>query len=97
MKKITNDAFGGTNLIKKLKKANPGIAEEISYLTRPTEVYARVMELRKQFGLKPGQIVDKKLGEKIFTKGVLNKTEVSPTFFNLMGATRQDLPKRGGA
>lgn len=55
------------------------------------------MELRNQFKLKPGQIVDKKLGEKIFTKGVLNKTPVDVNFFDFMRVTRQDLPKKGGA
>lgn len=55
------------------------------------------MELRNQFKLKPGQIVDKKLGEKMFTKGALNKTPVDARFFKMMQIVRQDLPKKGGA
>ena len=53
--------------------------------------------MRNQFNLKPGQIVDKKLGEKIFTKGFLGKTPVDVNFFDFMNVTRQGLPKKSGA
>lgn len=97
IKKLVDEAFGGESAIEMLKQSYPNYVDRIKYLTDPTEVYARIMELRNQFNLKPGQIVDKKLGEKIFTRGMLNKTPVEVNFFGLMNATRQDLPKRGGA
>ena len=59
------------------------------YFQNPTEVYARIMQLRKYMGVKPGEIVD---GHKFFgmmAKGRKGETPVDSKFFDLI----KDTPK----
>lgn len=52
-----------------------------NYLKDPTEVYARVMQLRHQFGFKPGQIIDMSTSNSIIDQGLVGKTLIDPGFF----------------
>jgi hypothetical protein len=54
------------------------------YLQDPTEVYARIMELRKNMGLKPGEILENDKFFNIMKKGRQGKTPVDSRFFELI-------------
>lgn len=54
------------------------------YLTKPTEVHARIGELRRSFGLKPEQEVDYNTLNKIIDAGKKGETTVNPQWFNLI-------------
>lgn len=54
------------------------------YLTKPTEVHARLGELRRSFGLRPEQEVDYNTLNKIIDAGKRGETTVSPQWFNLI-------------
>ena len=54
------------------------------YLQDPTEVYARIMELREHFKMKPGEIIDDDTIFKIMADGEKAKTPVDASFFTLI-------------
>ena len=54
------------------------------YYKDPTEVYARVMELRNYMGLQPGQIVDDQMIDELLNSGISAETPVDKRFFNLI-------------
>jgi hypothetical protein len=54
------------------------------YLQDPTEVYARIMELREHFKMKPGEIIDDGTIFKIMADGEKAKTPVDASFFTLI-------------
>ena len=80
--------FGdNTKVPKRNAEGNFNTLEE--YFQNPTEVYARIMELRNYMGVKPGEIVD---GHKFFgmmAKGRKGETPVDSRFFDLI----KDTPK----
>lgn len=100
---ITRDLFGGPDRISGIHRANPDDTETINYLIDPTEVYARIMQLRHQFNLKPGQLVDDKLAGDILYKGLTGNTFVHSNFFNMIKDKQalkkvfNTLPVLGGA
>lgn len=57
------------------------------YLQDPTEVYARIMELRNYMKIKPNQVLDSDLFNKMIEKGIEGKTPVEKTFFKLIKNT----------
>lgn len=58
------------------------------YLTEPTEVHARIAELRRSFGLKPDQEVDIKTLNRIIEQGLQGNTSVDRRFFELVNNKR---------
>lgn len=54
------------------------------YLKEPTEIYARIFELRNIMKLKPEDIVTDKQINSIITRGLLGTTSVDPLFFTLI-------------
>lgn len=104
---ITKELFGGAEGLSELHRMNPDAAEHINYFADPTEVYARVMQLRHQFKLKPGQLIDDNLANKIYNAGLDRKTFVDKNFFNMIGINKyptqaikkvfNTLPVLGGA
>lgn len=61
-----------------------GIDADDIYLTKPTEVHARIGELRRSFGLRPEQQVDYTMLDKIIEAGKRGETTVKPQWFNLI-------------
>lgn len=54
------------------------------YLKDPTEVYARIQELRRYMGLKPDQHINSKDIDNIISEGLKDKTPVDKRFFELI-------------
>lgn len=54
------------------------------YLSNPTEVHARLGELRRTFGLKPNQQVDYPLMNRIMDEGLKGNTSVDKRWFELV-------------
>ena len=54
------------------------------YLIKPTEIHARIGELRRQFNLKPDQVLDNKKVREIISAGLDGKTTVDSKFFDLI-------------
>jgi hypothetical protein len=48
-----------------------------NYYRKPTEIYARVMQLRHHFGLKPGELVSHSKSNEILRKVTAEQTPVS--------------------
>lgn len=62
-----------------------GARKAISYYREPTEIYARMMEIRHAEGLKPGQKISPRMMDDIMEKGRAgNVTGVSTDFFTLI-------------
>jgi hypothetical protein len=76
--KLIQDAFAPDDFLYDLKKH----ASKRSNMLEPHEVHARVMQLRHQYDIKPGQQVDSKLIDKIIKDGSEGKTTVAKSFFN---------------
>ena len=52
------------------------------------EVHARIMQLRQQYGIRPGQKVDQALIDKIVKEGLEGSTFVSPKFFEKISSNK---------
>ena len=52
------------------------------YLEDPTEIYARIMELRKYMGKKPGELVSADEVEKLIQSGKNGDTPIHSYFFS---------------
>jgi hypothetical protein len=50
------------------------------YLTDPTEIHARTMELRKQYGITPSDKISQEFSDQILDDVLTNKTQVDPAF-----------------
>ena len=50
------------------------------YLTDPTEIHARIMELRKQYGITPSDKISQEFSDQILDDVLSNKTQVDPAF-----------------
>ena len=61
-----------------------GTTADDIYLTKPTEVHARIGELRRSFGLRPEQQVDYPMLDRIIEAGKRGETTVRPEWFNLI-------------
>jgi len=61
------------NTNKNVKGLSDKIDEAFEYLTDPTEVHARIMQLRKEFGLKPGQMLDDNSAKDLYKKALKSK------------------------
>lgn len=65
------------------KKVLGGVNAYYAYLASPTEVHARIMQLRKHFDLKPGQDVTPKMAHNILTEVSKGTTPVTKNFTRL--------------
>ena len=63
----------------------------LGYLAEPTEVHARLMELRYEFGLKPNTVVNEDIAKKIIKAVQDNKTTVNPKFVKVFGSDPKKL------
>jgi hypothetical protein len=91
---ITKGDYGfKPEYLQKFKDPFSRTAEEIAkkqltkhqkYLVKPTEVHARINELRRTFGLSPETVVDDKLMDHIIKQGLKGKTSVEKDFFKLI-------------
>jgi hypothetical protein len=54
------------------------------YLLDPTEINARLSEIRYEHGLKPGENLTPERADEIIDKGISGKSKVDPEFFNLI-------------
>lgn len=68
----------------KPKDINEKEITNYKYLTKPTEIHARINELRASFNLTPETIVTDKMVDKIINLGLKGKTSVVPDFFKLI-------------
>ncbi len=71
------DKYAGTSLENKAK-------EEIEYLTDPTEIYSRLFEARRHFGLKPGQVITKNQAGDYLDAIAAGSTPITPVFGKLV-------------
>jgi hypothetical protein len=65
-------------------KGVTGLTKHQKYLIKPTEVHARIGELRRTFNLTPETVVDDKLMDHIINQGLKGKTSVQKDFFKLI-------------
>ena len=73
--------------LQKFKEPFKGLSDltkHQKYLIKPTEVHARIGELRRTFGLTPETVVDDKLMNHIINQGLKGKTSVQKDFFKLI-------------
>lgn len=70
-------AFGDENI-------SYGIGSHDNYLKKPTEVYARVQQIRHHMGLEPGQYINPEDIDDIISRGLKGKTPVDKRFFELI-------------
>jgi hypothetical protein len=68
----------------KPKDINEKEITNYKYLTKPTEIHARINELRATFNLTPETIVTDEMVNKIINLGLKGKTSVVPDFFKLI-------------
>jgi hypothetical protein len=93
--KLTNGEIGLTdNARKAFSKAfeldDPIVVSKYDkYLTNPTEIHARIGELRKTYGLKPETDVTSNMVNGIIEEGLDGKTSVDPRFFELLKDKKQ--------
>jgi hypothetical protein len=78
---LTNDIFKGNDVQEFMKMFR---TEEISKLISPAETHARIMQIRHQYNIRPDQIVDNTLVNKIIEDGLSGKLPVSKKFFELI-------------
>ena len=64
-------------------KDNPEVLRHIGYLTDPTEIHARVMELRHHYGLTPDTVVTPKFAGKMMKDVSKNETPIDNQFAKL--------------
>lgn len=79
--------FGGWTGIQESLAKNAGaktMTDNINYLTTPTEIHARVNELRNFFDLKPGDVVDGPKSLEMYKAVNAGKTPVVPMFGKLV-------------
>ncbi len=81
--------FGENTKIPKRNLETGDFENYDEYLKNPTEVYARIMELRKYMNKAPGEFVDEQEMISLFFDGGAGKTPVDPHFFDLV----QDMEK----
>jgi hypothetical protein len=84
-KKIIEDAIDYPYL-KERKKINNSkeVDKLIDYLSDPTEVQARIMELRKYFDLSPDDIITPEQADKMFKEVALGNTPVDTQFVKII-------------
>jgi hypothetical protein len=102
-KKMIDDNIGANveklrnNLQTRLDKASvfgkerdkvTELMDDLNYMSTPTEVHARIMELRKQYGIKPDDVVDEAQAQKILNNIYDNKTAVHPRFSQILGNSK---------
>ena len=78
--------------------------EYFDYMRRPTEIYSRLMELRKAENLNPGQLItESRAGNMIELGSEYFKYSIDPTFFKMIKSPKaladimNKLPMLGGA
>lgn len=81
---ILQAPFGGPSGISESIANNPNAEDKINYLTQPTEVHARLNELRKYFDLKPGEAVDGQQALDMYKGIKKGNTPVDPRFGDLV-------------
>jgi hypothetical protein len=91
---ITKGNYGfKPEFLKRFTEPFARTAEEIAgkqltkhqkYLTKATEVHARINELRRTFGLSPETVVDDNMINNIINQGLKGKTSVEKDFFKLI-------------
>ena len=91
---ITKGDFGFLpEYLQRFKEPFARTAEEISkkqltkhqkYLVKPTEVHARINEIRKTFDLSPETVVDDNMVNHIIKEGLKGRTSVEKDFFKLI-------------
>jgi hypothetical protein len=91
---ITKGDFGfKPEYLKRFKEPFARTAEDIAkkeltkhqkYLVKPTEVHARINEIRRTFGLSPETVVDDNMINDIIKKGLKGQTSVEKDFFKLI-------------
>jgi len=74
---LVRDIFASDDFLYDLTKKSAGRSKMFD----SPEVHARIMQLRKNYGISPDQEVSKELVDKIIEDGISSKTPVAPSFF----------------
>jgi len=82
---LTADIFRGSDASEfaKMFRTENDI-KKVNKLTSPAETHARIMQIRQQYNIKPEQIVDDTVINKIIEDGLSGKLPVSKKFFELI-------------
>jgi len=81
---LLSSLFPNRDVINQYAKESPKFKEIADYYTDPTEIHARINELRHHFGYQPEDILTVADANNILTRGVLGETPVDKQFFNFM-------------
>lgn len=82
---LLTDMLGGVNGVMYKKSRNPHLTTEINYFSKPTEIHARMNQMRQHYKLKPSDKVSPEQAAKMMTEVSQNKVPLVSTLFgNLM-------------